>query len=78
MNHAEEKAWLATLKPGDEVYIAHRYQGAIQKIERLTDTQIVIGRDRYRHARRARQSLPEVQALPPGARDIVHQPVSIC
>lgn len=43
-------AWLESLKEGDEVMIPGRYGAppSFVKVTKITPTQIVIGRDRYR------------------------------
>lgn len=39
--------WLASLKPGDEVAFGRGDSASIEKIERMTPAQIVIGRRRF-------------------------------
>lgn len=44
MNRDEEKNWLATLTKGDEVLVSGGYHGYdIQKVERTTTTQVLLG-----------------------------------
>lgn len=46
-----ESEWLKSLKPGDEVAVATGYRCdcyAIKQIDHVTQTQIVIGHNRYR------------------------------
>ena len=51
MNYAEQKSkWLASLKPGDEVAVtgtAISGSARLEKIDRMTATQIIIGSARY-------------------------------
>lgn len=48
MNHEEHKAWLASLKVGDEVCVITRYYTHIKKIERTTANYFVVGLERFR------------------------------
>ena len=48
MNHQERKAWLASLKVGDEVAVTGSYTTTIARVTRTTATLIIIGDTRYR------------------------------
>lgn len=43
-----EQEWLNSLKPGDEVLVGGRWDDRIDKVGRVTATQIVVGGTKYR------------------------------
>lgn len=50
----DDSEWLAALKVGDEVLIDNRWAATIAAVDRVTSTQIIVGKSKYRrHSGRA-------------------------